>query len=420
MNRQKQASLICWVFVLVICLMQTRTAQAVQGPPLAVGREDPFAEIPRPKKPPVSVKPVSSSYPVGEAPELFVETVTLKFLDAKNLKEAVDTMSSPYGNIATNPQNNSLIICDTREHLTKILAEIRKADRTPQQIMIEVVILDVLLGDDTEIGINWDILSDETYDISYRQNYTASRLRSTIENVETIGDATAFNTVGLGGDFSVISGTVRNVVHLIQQKRQAEILASPQVMLVSGRTASIEAVEELPYTEITDTGAGGASALTSTEFKLVGVKLNVSAILTDSNDILLTVDAEQNVATGVSDTEIPIVDTRKANTSLLLRDGQLVIFGGLRRQTKAKFVDQIPILGDIPIIGALFKNTNTVVKNSELVIFLSPHVYKDQAVPEDALKKYEEITEKSMLAFPYAGSADEEVPGGQTDQNTNK
>jgi type II secretory pathway component GspD/PulD (secretin) len=236
---------------------------AARDKTLAVGRDNPFADIPRIKRP-VTPAVFSSAAEAEEAPELFVETVTLKFLDAENLKKAIDKMSSEYGSIATNQKNNSLIICDTKERVAKILSEIRKADKTPKQVMIEVVIVDVQLGDETEIGINWDILSDKSYDIAYRQNFT-TRLRSTIENAATVGDATAFNTVGLGGDFSVISGTIRNVLHLIQQKREAEILASPRVMVVSGQVASIEAVEELPYTEVMDTGTGGAAALTSTQ-----------------------------------------------------------------------------------------------------------------------------------------------------------
>jgi len=153
---------------------------------------------------------------------LFVETVTLKFLEAENLEKALDRMLSQYGSIATNQENNSLIICDTNEYLANILAQIKKADKTPQQIKVEVVILDVQLDDDTEIGINWDILSDKFYDIAYRQNFTTSRLGSTIEDTDTIANATAFNTTGLGGDFTVISGTIRNVVHLLQQKREVE------------------------------------------------------------------------------------------------------------------------------------------------------------------------------------------------------
>ena len=366
-----------------------------------IGRDDPFAKLIPPPAPQMLPAVTATSAVLRQNnPELNVQTVMLKFLDAKSLKQVIDSMISEHGSIATNEKNNSLIVCDTKENLARIITEIKKADITPQQIMIEVVILDVQLNDDTEIGINWDILSDERYDIGYRQNFTTNRLRSTPETAETIGDATAFNSTGLGGSFSVISSTVRNVVHMIQQKREVEILASPMVMMVSGQSASIQAVEELPYTEIRDTAAGGAAAITTTEFKNVGIQLDVEATLTDNNDIFLTVDAEQNVATGQSDTEIPIVDTRKANTSLLLKDGQVVIFGGLRRQEKTKEVDQIPILGDLPIIGGLFKSTNTIVKNSELIVFISPHIYKGEPIPDDAMSKYKEIRDKPMLSLP--------------------
>ena len=346
------------------------------------GRSDPFGQLPGLTKPPapkVALGPIETT--TNELPELFVQTVMLKFLDAKSLMLAISNMSSEYGTIAINEKTNSLIICDTKENLDRIVGEIKKADKTPQQIMIEVVILDVQLNDDTEIGLNWDILSDKIYDISYRQNFTSSRLGTTVEDATTIGDGSAFNTTGFGGSFSVISGNIRNVIHLIQQKRDVEILASPRVMMVSGESASIEAVEELPYTEIMDAAAGGAAALTTTKFKNVGIQLNVEATLTDSNDIFLVVVAEQNVATGQSDTEVPIVDTRKANTSLLLKDGQVVVFGGLRRQEKTREVDQIPFLGDLPIVGFLFRSTDTIVKNSELIVFLSPRIYKGEPVP---------------------------------------
>ena len=379
---------------------QTQKIDAEQQRTADIGREDPFAKLIDPPKP--KILPAVTATPAvirQNIPELNVQTVMLKFLDAKSLKQVIDRMSSEHGSIAINEKNNSLIVCDTKENLARIFVEIKKADKTPHQILIEVVILDVQLNDDTEIGVNWDILSNERDDIGYRQNFTTNRLRSTPETDTTIGDATAFNTTGLGGSFSVITGTVRNVVHLLQQKRHIEILASPRVMMVSGQSASIQAVEELPYTEIRDTAAGGAAAITTTEFKNVGIQLDVEATLTDNGDIFLTVDAEQNVATGRSDTEIPIVDTRKANTSLLLKDGQVVIFGGLRRQEKTKEVDQIPILGDLPIIGELFKSTNTIVKNSELIVFISPHIYKGEPIGDDAMSKYKEIRDKPTLSL---------------------
>jgi protein transport protein HofQ len=404
MNSHKNAKKIfcCIIFALAAwyVLFRSQPVLAAQNEAIPVGRSNPFAKIARPTGPGPVTALLTSLGPDVERPELFMQTVMLKFLDAKSLQQAVSKMSSEFGTVAVNQKNNSLIICDTKENLAAILTEIDKADRTPQQIMIEVVIVDVQLHDETELGVNWDLLSDENYDFVYRQNFT-SRLGSTIADAETIGDATAFNTTGIGGNFSVISGTIRNVIAMLQNKRDVEILASPRAMMVSGESANIKAVEEIPYSEVSDTAAGGAGAITSTKFKEVGVNLQVSANVTDGNDIFLSVETEQSVRTSESPTGVPVVDTRRATTSLLLRDGQIVVFGGLRRQETTKEVDQIPILGDIPLVGLLFKYTNTIVNNTELIVFLSPHIYKDgEPIPEDAMSKFNEITSKPMLLLP--------------------
>jgi len=404
MNNQKHTGTVLFCIILAVSILyvtaQSEPVLGVESRLLPVGRDNPFAKITRPTNPNPLTSLLASSNSDVEKPELFMRTVMLKFLDAKSLQEAVRMMSSEFGTVAINQKNNSLIICDTKEHLASILSEIEKADRTPQQIMIEVVIVDVQLRDENEIGVNWDLLSDKNYDYIYRQNFT-NRLGSTISNADTIGNATAFNTTGFGGDFSVISGTIRNVLSMLQSKRDVEILASPRAMMVSGESANIKAVEEIPYSEVSDTAAGGAGAITSTKFKEVGVNLQVSGTITDGNNIFLTVDTEQNVMTNESTTGVPVVDTRKATTSLLLKDGQIVVIGGLRRQETTKKVDQIPILGDIPLIGLLFKYTNTVVNNTELIVFLSPHIYKEgEPIGEDAMSKFNEITDKPMLLLP--------------------
>ncbi len=400
MNRLKCVKILLCICLLTIVALQARPAQSdsEQVRMIDIGRDNPFAAIPRDERitsPKVTRSPPTQQY---ELPVLFLETITLKFLNANNLEDVVKSMSSPYGSMSTDPNTNSLIVCDTRDYLDKILTQVKKIDRRPKQIMVEVVILDVQLEDDTEIGINWDILSDKTYDIGYRQNFTTSRLGSTVESADTIGNATAFNTTGLGGEFSIISGTVRNIIHLIQEKRDAQIIASPRAMMVSGQSAKISAVEEIPYTEVSDTAGGGS--MTSTEFKNVGINLRVTAIVTDGNDIFLTVNTEQNVKTGESSGGVPVVDTRKANTALLLRDGQIVVMGGLRRQEEIVKVYKIPILGDLPFIGELFKKTSTEIKNSELTVLLSPHIYKDEPVPEEAIRKYNEIKNRPALSLP--------------------
>ena len=224
MNKPKYAKKIFLFIILTICAGYS----PAQSPPTLdaqkitqeVGRENPFAKIPRTIKP-VPRTALQSSEFIEVAPELFVQTIMLKFLDAQSLMRAIGKMSSVYGTMAVNDKNNSLIVCDTKEQLEKIISEIKKADKTPRQIMVEVVIVDVQLSDDTAIGINWDLLTDKVQDMTYRQNFTNS-LGSTVESAATIGNATAFNTTGLGSDFSVINGDIRNVVSVLQQKKDVE------------------------------------------------------------------------------------------------------------------------------------------------------------------------------------------------------
>ena len=467
-NAERIFSYIIMTIGMWYVVTQSQPILGAQSEP-AVGRENPFAKITRPKALQTPTTILGSSEFGGEAPELlisimtpryldaqalgsaiegmsspygsisvdaksnslvicdteemlakileevrkadaspqqmvFFETVSLKFLEAESLVTILQGMSSPYGSVIANKKTNSLIISDTKENLARILSEIEKADKTPKQIMVEVVIVDVQLSDDAEIGITWDILSNTAYDIAYRQNFTP-RLGTTPADSDSIGAGTAYNTTGIGGDFSVISGTIRNVVSLLQQKRDVEILASPRAMMVSGQSASIKAVEEIPYVEVSDTAAGGAGALTSTEFKEVGITLQVTATVTDGNNIFLTLDTQQSVMTSESATGVPVVDTRSADTSLMLLDGQLVVMGGLRRQEKTKQVDQIPILGDLPLIGFMFRYTNTVVKNTELLVFISPHIYEEgEQIPKEAMSKYREITERPTLSLPTKGN----------------
>ena len=483
MNKKKHAMRIFSCIVMCCAILPAQPIQGKQSEPMAFGRENPFAKIARPAKSQTPVSLLTSLVSGEERPELFIATVKLKSLDAQTLSSAIAGMCSPYGSVSADTKNNSLVICDrseilakilaevdkadgtapeqtfvetanlkfldaeslmkslqqmvspcgsvtvnkssnsliisdTRENLSRILSEIERADKTPRQIMVEVVIVDVQLSDGTEIGINWDLLSDTNYDIGYRQNFT-TRVGSTPADADSIANATAFNTTGIGGDFSVISGTIRNVLAMLQQKRNVEILASPRAMMVSGQSASIKAVEEIPYSEVSDTAAGGAGALTSTEFKDVGITLEVTGTITDGNNIFLTLDALQSVMTSESATGVPVVDSREVNTSLMLKDGQIVVMGGLRRQEKTMQVSQIPILGDLPLLGFLFRYTNTVLTNTELIVFVSPHIYKDgERIPEDAMAKFKEIRDKPMLLLPEEAKLKEshdkfEQPVGQ-------
>jgi type II secretory pathway component GspD/PulD (secretin) len=400
MNNRIKKLLVCALLVLVtgIC----HSAEQPDGNTAAVGRDDPFAGgFGGFSSEKVDV-PISSE-PVLTKPQLYVQTVTLKFLNAPNLKNALTKMSSEYGSISVDDNTNSLIICDTKENLEKILAEVKKADRTPEQVMIEVVIIDVQLKDDTEIGVDWDLLTTADKDFAYRQSMIfPNRLSVIAPDTETLGNITAYTPVGLGSELAIINDDIRVVVNLLQQKRNVDILASPRVMVVSGQKAEIKTVEEIPYQQITQStsGGGGSSAITSTEFKEVGVTMEVKATVTDDGKILLEVRPEQSISTGTSIGGVPVIDRRQASTTLLMDDGQVVVMGGLRRQETTHTKVKVPILGDIPLIGLLFSDDHKIVENSELLVLLSPHVYKGEPVSAEAMARFNQIKKSSLISLP--------------------
>jgi type IV pilus assembly protein PilQ len=381
----------------------SHSSELAGGQTTGVGRDDPFggsfgdAAL---ESQPNIVKTTDS----GEAnPPLFVRTVTLKFLNAANLKTALEKMSSANGRISTDENTNTIIICDTKDNLERILAEIKNADQTPKQVIIEVVIIDVQLQNDTEIGVDWDILSTDNKDFSYRQSTIFPNRMSIVAPTAITNDSmSSFQPTSLGSEVAIVTSDIRNVLHLLQEKRNVDILASPRVMVVSGQKASIKTVEEIPYQEITQSsaGGGGTNAITSTQFKDVGVTMDVKATVTDDGKILLTVSPSQSVSTGTSIGGVPVIDKREASTTLLMDDGQVAVMGGLRSQNTQIEKNQVPLLGDLPLIGFIFSSNHKVIQNSELLVILSPHIHNGESVPAEAMARFNQIKNRPVLSLP--------------------
>ena len=401
--------------ILVCCIMlmflgyagQVRSAPDITDESMLdiVGRQDPFkmvTPIIEAKRniiqKMVGSKTGAANMELEEKPDLFVETVMLKFLKAANVELIARNLTSNYGTVGVDKETNSLIICDSKENLQKIIYEIRKADRTPKQILIEVVIVDVQLNDETEIGVNWEhMFGDSDFGTSYG---TDSRVHS--KNYNQIFAATSE-----GGLFGLIQNGISVTVHALQQVRNAEILASPKILVLSGHEAEIKTVEEIAYTELGQSpsagGTAGGYAISTTKFKDAGITLKVKPTVTDEGKILIDIEPEQSVNTGVNTvtgSDVPVVEKRTAKTTLLMRDGQVAVLGGLRKKETRLTNDRVPLLGDLPLIGLLFSNDKTEVKLSELVVFISPHIYTDGPLSDEEMKKFNELRTAPSLQFP--------------------
>ena len=329
-------------------------------------------------------------------PDLFIETVMLKFLKAANLERVVSNLTSSYGVVAVDNETNSLIVSDDKGNLERIVTEIRKADQTPKQILVEVVIVDVQLNDDTEIGVNWGDYNfgrDDTKH-TFSQNLISSALSP---------------SSALAGTFTLIQSGLDVTIKALQTTRDVEILASPRVLVVSGQEAMIKTTEEIPYTELTQSVGGGgatgtaASPITSTMFKEAGIMLSVKATLTDEQKILLAIDAQQSINAGVDaslNSPVPIVDKRDAKTNLLMDDGQVLVMGGLRRRERTLTTNKVPLLGDLPFVGFLFSSDKTEVVNFELLVFISPHIYRGESLTDEEMERFNELRNAPILQLP--------------------
>ncbi len=296
-----------------------------------------------------------------EVPEKQVATAIFKlnFANAEDLEKTITELLSSNGKMGTDKRLNSIVVSDDTENLELIGRAIKNLDVKAPQVMIEVLIVNVKLTDELKMGIDWTKLGTSN-------NFFTQSLAAT--------SGAPFGQM----DFSVPSKhwSIQGLVDFIESHDNVRVLANPKVLVLNNHTATFKSVEEIPYRELSQTSEGGSIGTTS--FKDAGVTLEVTPQITDDGYIIMHIIPEQSAQTGTfSVDEIPVIETRNVETTLRVKDGQTIIIGGLRTIQHSVEEDKIPILGDIPILGALFRKIDTDKIENEIGVFITPHIYTD-------------------------------------------
>lgn len=228
---------------------------------------------------------------------------------------------------------------------------------SPQQVMLEVRIIEASRSLGRELGIRWDVKADGFQ-------------FSTLPNVGAFGQVIA--NFGLGG------ADVDMTIRALEEKGIARSLAEPNLTALSGQTASFHAGGEFPVPVLETVSSGDDSdvePVRSVEFKPFGVRLSFTPTVLADGVINLLIEPE------VSDIDpsnevfgVPGVTIRAAKTTVELRDGQSMAMAGLLQTRHSRNVDQIPWLGDIPVLGALFRSTDFQKNETELVVIVTPRL----------------------------------------------
>ncbi|HAH86275.1 MAG TPA: hypothetical protein DCL60_02775 [Armatimonadetes bacterium] len=261
--------------------------------------------------------------------------------------------------LVTGPPNSAVLVADL----------VAKLDKSPAQVFIEVAIVDVTLTDDTKFGIEWEwnqIISGNTHNA--KTNFDLA------DNV-------------LGFKYNVVGENVRALLHALKSRDNVKVLSTPTITTADNVEAKISIGEDQPY--ITgQTRQSDGSIVTTVDFKKVAVSLTVTPHVNESSDVL-SLDVHQTINEIVSfNTELnaPVVADREAQTSISVRDGQTIVIGGIIKENKEHYTKAVPILSSIPLIGELFKSKQNVVKRSELMVFLTPHILRTEQDVTDVTK----------------------------------
>jgi type IV pilus assembly protein PilQ len=321
------------------------------------------------------------------------------YADIEMLDKAIKDMLSPQGKIAVNKETRHLCVTDTDAQIRMFDSVIEQMDQETPQILVEARIYDVSCSVNLDLGFDWSAGTITVYDTAtgeviggrtdpYASGQFSSNITTALKTTSTLNFGILNDHVNLDTMFKAA-----------QEDIKSKLLANPKILVLSGEQADIKIVQEYPYQELTQTAEGGNMG--TTKFKEIGTELLVTPQLARDGKIRLMIKPSFGARTDTVDLVVPtgltgsitipqpVVDKREAETVALIRDGQTVVIGGLRKRDIIQKISKVPLLGDIPLLGELFKFRGETTANSELIVFITPHIVTEPSLASSDTSKLE-------------------------------
>jgi len=298
----------------------------------------------------------------------FTRVLPLKYTDAEDIKARLSSIKIEgiSANITSDPLTNTIILTTTPDGLEKYQELIKIFDVKPRQVLIEASVVEVDYYEGLDLGITWKYENFDVYDKN-----TNNSLQGTVEAFtgpgQTVGSIAApAGYFSIGGILNANQFTM--VMNMLKKKNKTKTLSRPKVIAMNGEEAKILSGEKVPYTQTTVTTTGSTQ---STSFTDVGIKLTVKPIIHSNEYVTMDVHPEVSSIREMR-AEGPWIITREAETKVLAKNGEVIVIGGLIKEEDIKAAEQLPILGDLPILGYLFKHQQDTNDRVELLVFLKP------------------------------------------------
>jgi type IV pilus assembly protein PilQ len=309
------------------------------------------------------------------------------------------SLLSARGSVTVDERTNTMLVQDTAEQLTAIRNMVSTLDIPVRQVLIESRI--VIVSDDfsRELGVRagFTRVSNDVKDlmaISGSAQSTDSIMSSALDNLASTGQPFPVQVPFGNFDRYNVNMPVANPAGRIalsildfddflidlelsaaQNEGRAEIKSTPRVVTSNGREAIIEAGVEIPYQESSSSGA------TTTSFKKAVLSLKVTPQITPDDRVILDLtvakDSVGQLVPSATGGFVPSIDTRNIQTQVLVKDGQTVVLGGIMETERRDSIKKVPLLGDVPVLGNLFKSKSKTNNRDELLIFITPRILRE-------------------------------------------
>ncbi len=262
-------------------------------------------------------------------------------------------------------RTNKIIVYDTRKNIAQLRRLVEEIDVPTKQVLIDSRI--VSAGDtfSRDIGVTWNMFNKDKFHITQggQAIYTGNKAAVNLGNAAASASSLGITTAILGGGW-----LVDLELKAAETEGIAEIVSSPRVVSANGEKAVIKQGVEIPYQ--TSDGNGAYSVA----FKEAVLKLEVTPNITPNNRIEMTVAITNDSQSGTAVDGTPIIDKQELTTSVIVNNGDTIVLGGVFKYANGETENKVPLLGDIPVIGHLFKNSHQLEEKRELLIFITPKV----------------------------------------------
>ena len=327
------------------------------------------------------------------------EVIALNYANPKDLMPIVQKMLSPKGGeVEADERASHLIVTDLPIVVEQVAQVVKKLDIATKQVLIETMVVDAVLSDEADTGVQWIIDSVQRFSRREAALGANGRAVGNLQELNFLSDLEALqNPAGLM-NFGVLTGSIdwRGLIQLEVRNRNAHLVSNPILTTLENEPAEISISQEIPYIEIQQTGAGGSQ--TNTQFKEVGTVFTVTPKVSNDDTIITTIEGKESNLFGEFQ-GVPIEDKREVSSTMRMGNGQTIFVGGLRKNSATSSTKKIPVLGDVPVVNFLFRNNQRVEQINELMVFLTCTVVPDD-IPE--LTPYQkDALEKATPAEPY-------------------